>query len=171
VSRIYNWLIRAIRQNQNMADVSLRLASLALLFAGVIPAADVKASLGWNGFPDEGVEGHLLAGGSVRYHLTRHLAIEPEVLYLRGGRNHYDIVLMPNVVWQWGTARVRPYVTGGVGLMHSNFGGFSSNEGFVSVGFGTKVYLDERWFVAPEARIGWEPNVRFSVGLGYTWRP
>ena len=137
-------------------------------------AADIKGSLGWIGFADEGVEGHVLAGASLRYPLTRRFAIEPEVLYLRGEDGHYDAVLMPNLVWQWGRRRVRPYVTGGVGLIHSKWtsgSDFTTNTTFVSGGFGTKVYLDDRWFVAPEVRIGWEFHVRFSASLGYTWRP
>jgi hypothetical protein len=82
---------------------------------------------------------------------------------------------MPNLVWQWGRRTVRPYVTGGAGLIHSKFSGFgrglSANEYFVSAGFGTKIYLDDKWFLSPEVRVGWEAHIRFSVGLGYTWRP
>jgi hypothetical protein len=156
-----------------VAPAAIRLASVFFSIS-IAAAADIKGSLGWLGFPDEGIEGHLLAGGSVRYGVTRHFAIEPELLYLRGGGGHYDIVLMPNFVWQWGRGRVRPYLTGGIGLIHSKWpfaNGFSTNEALVSGGFGTKVYVDDRWFLAPEIRIGWEPHVRFSVGLGYTWRP
>ena len=141
-----------------------------LAFAATTMAADVKGSIGWTGFADEGIEDHLLTGGSVRLPLTRRFAIEPELLYLKGSGRHYDVVLIPNLVWQWGRGTVRPYVTGGIGFMYSrgNFG-FSGNSSFVSGGFGAKVYLNDRWFLAPEARIGWEPHIRFSVGTGYTW--
>jgi hypothetical protein len=91
---------------------------------------------------------------------------------LRGERGHYDIVAMPNLFWQWGRGRVRPYMTGGAGLIYSKWSRrFSTSEWMVSGGFGTRVYVDDRWFVAPEVRVGWEPHLRFSVGIGYTWRP
>lgn len=43
---------------------------------------------------------------------------------------------------------------------------FFSNEVFLQIGGGAKIYLNDTWFVSPEARIGWEPHLRLSVGLG-----
>jgi hypothetical protein len=154
-----------------MAAAPLRIGLLCLFAATAATAADVKGSLGWTGFADEDTQQHLLTGGSVRIPIFRGFAIEPEVLYLKGSGRHHDLVLMPNLVWQWGRGRVRPYVIGGLGLIRSDTSGFSDTAGFISVGLGTKVYMNDRWFIAPEARLGWEPHARLSVGVGYTWRP
>jgi hypothetical protein len=58
--------------------------------------------------------------------------------------------------------------------MRSRFGMFAptffSNEGFLQIGGGAKIYLNEAWFISPEARIGWEPHLRVSIGVGYTFR-
>ena len=110
-------------------------------------------------------------GASVRLPITRHFAVEPEFQYLRGNGRHYDLVLLPNVVWQWRTERVRPYFIGGVGLIHVRFPYFSNKATFLSGGFGTRIFVDKRWYIAPEARIGWEPHLRLTVGVGYSWRP
>jgi hypothetical protein len=96
------------------------------------------------------------------------------LLYLKGSSGHYDAALTPMLVYEWGSGRVRPYVTGGVGLSWSRFGGFgqsfTSKEGYIAVGGGAKIYLNDRWFVAPDFRIGWEPHIRVSGGIGYTFR-
>lgn len=153
---------------------------ILLAFAGALCVqaqrqVDVKGSVGMTGFGDEGLENHLLLSASSRVYLTRRLSIEPEFQYLRGEGRHYDIVFAPAVVWDFGGRRVVPYVLAAGGVIRSsfNFGGpaFSTTEGFFSGGGGVKVYLDDRWFVAPEARIGWEPHIRLSIGLGYSWRP
>jgi hypothetical protein len=84
------------------------------------------------------------------------------------------MILMPNLVWDFGGSRVVPYVTGGLGLLRTTDTGFlqsySHNEGVITAGAGVKIYLNDRWFIAPEARLGFEAHVRVSAGIGYTWR-
>jgi hypothetical protein len=62
-------------------------------------------------------------------------------------------------VFEWGTRRVRPYLTAGVGVQYSSFGGFGrsfgSTEGYITGGAGVKVYLNDNWYVAPDFRITW----------------
>ena len=134
---------------------------------------DAKGSVGLASFVDESPEHHLLTGGSVRIYLTRRFSIEPEFLYLYRDK-HYDMILMPNFVWDFGGSRVVPYVTGGLGLQRTTDTGFlqsySHNEGVITAGAGVKFYLRDRWFIAPEARVGFEPHIRISAGIGYTWR-
>jgi hypothetical protein len=138
-------------------------------------AIDLKGSIGLASFVDEDPENHLHTGVAARFYLTRRFSVEPELLYLRQSSSHDDIVLAGNVNWDFRTGRVTPYVSGGIGYMRSRFGRFtptfSSSEGFLQVGGGAKIYLSDSWFVSPEARIGWEPHVRLSVGIGYTFRP
>ena len=78
---------------------------------------------------------------------------------------------LPNFVFYKG--RVVPYVLGGVGWARSRFKGltptFTNNEVFVEAGGGVKIYFAQNWFIAPDLRIGWEPHVRASVGVGYTF--
>ena len=135
---------------------------------------DVKGSIGLASFVDESPDHHLLTGGSARIYLTRRLSIEPEFLYLYRDNKHHDMILMPNVVWDFGGSRFVPYVTGGVGLLRTTDSGFlqsySHNEGVITAGGGVKIYLNDRWFIAPEARVGFEAHVRISAGIGYTWR-
>ena len=47
---------------------------------------------------------------------------------------------------------------------------FFGNEIFLQTGGGAKIYLNDTWFVSPEARIGWEPHIRLTIGVGYTFR-
>ena len=156
----------------------MRLGILAALLLCALPAlgqrqVDVKGSIGVASFVDDSADNHLLTGGSVRLYVTRRFSIEPELLYLYRDSRHHDIVLMPNFVYDFGGSRVVPYVTGGVGLMWTKDRGLfrsTNTEVAASGGVGVKFYLNDRWFVAPEARIGWEPHIRISAGIGYTWR-
>ena len=153
----------------------------AVLFVGLFVSSafaqrgtiDVKGSVGYTGFPDEGWIHHLQTGASARFYLTRKFSIEPEFQYLHHS-NHYDTVFLPNVSWDFRKGRVEPYVTGGVGVLTNHFRGFgpstSSSSWFVQAGGGAKIYIRGRWFVAPEARIGWEANARLTVGIGYSFR-
>jgi hypothetical protein len=135
---------------------------------------DLKGSIGLASFVDESFDDHLLTGASARIYITRRFSIEPEILYLRENSSHSDLMFTPNLVWDFGGRRMAPYVTGGIGVIRSSDSGFlrsfSNTDAVVSAGGGAKVYLNDGWFVAPEARIGFEAHVRLSVGVGYTWR-
>ena len=153
------------------------IALLALVCSSPVWAQrqlDAKGSIGLASFLDESFEQHLLLGASARIYLTRRFSIEPEVLYLRQNQSHHDVVFMPNFVWDFGGRRVVPYVTGGIGVMRSSDSGFgrsfSNTDAVVSGGLGAKFYVNRNWFIAPEARLGFEAHVRLSAGVGYTWR-
>jgi hypothetical protein len=133
---------------------------------------ETKGSVGYAGFEDE--DNHVHLGGSVRYYITPRFSIEPEFQYLRSSARHSDILLVPN--WNWdfrATGRVIPYVTGGLGWMRSSFGQFRptfhSSEGFFQVGAGVKIRANDRWFLAPEFRLGTELHARVGVAIGYTF--
>jgi hypothetical protein len=112
----------------------------------------------------------------VRLPFSKRWAFEPEFQYLWAGRGHDDLVLLPNLNFDFRRppARVRPFVVFGVGLtwVRNRFGTFrSSHTGWHgSGGGGVKVFLNRRWFVAPDFRIGVEPHSRFTVGIGYEFR-
>ena len=136
-------------------------------------AIDLRGSIGLTSFVDEVAENHLHASGAARFYLTQRFSLEPEFQYLRQSSTHDDIVLIGNVNWDFLVGRVTPYASGGIGFMRSSFGrmpSFSSNEGFVQIGGGMKIYLNDSWFLSPEARVGWEPHFRLSIGIGHTFR-
>jgi hypothetical protein len=151
-----------------------------LLFLLTLPAfaetpgtVEAKASVGYTGFTDEAIINHLQTGASARIYLTRRFSVEPEFQYLRGSHGHYDVVVVPNMNWDFRpSGRVIPYLTGGVGWMHSRdrrFFDFSYNQAFFQVGAGVKLRLDSRWYLAPEFRAGSELHFRAGVALGYTF--
>jgi hypothetical protein len=147
---------------------------LAAAWAETPRAVDLKGSIGYTGFADESLIGHLQTGASARIYLTRRFSLEPEFQYLRQSSNHSDVVIVPNANWDFREGRVVPYVTGGVGWVRSYFRQFrpifTVNEAFFQVGGGVKLYVTDRWYVAPEARVGGELHFRGSVAIGYTFR-
>jgi hypothetical protein len=70
--------------------------------------------------------------------------------------------------------RVRFYLVGGAGIRHlrAEFPGatdptFSDTEFTGGGGGGVRVELSDRFSLSPEFRLGWEPLLRATVGLGY----
>jgi hypothetical protein len=147
------------------------------------PKVEVKATFGAAGFGDEVSIPHVVAGGSLRFYVTRRLSVEPELLYMRHSPNDQDYVFTPGVAYDLRdpTKRVVPYVVGGVGVMNHTgrfFGAdFETGQPRVfdtsfttwsaGVGAGVKIFLTDRLFVAPEARAGHEPTARGTVSIGY----
>ena len=57
--------------------------------------------------------------------------------------------------------RSRPYLIKSSGIAWGGLGG----------GMGVKVWLHDRFFIGPQFRIGHEPNLRFSIYVGFGKRP
>jgi hypothetical protein len=73
-----------------------------LLFAAAAeaqqkPRPEGRLTAGWMGFIDESWIDHGAFGGSVRYYLTRRVAVEPELLYMIGPGADRDVMLIPHV--------------------------------------------------------------------------
>lgn len=159
-------------------NITLRVLALVLILATICSAQagrnEVRGDVGLMGFLDDGNENHFLAGGSVRAYLTPRFSFQPEFQYLRrtAGGNHYDVVALAGFAFDFRRpgAKVVPYLTIGPGIMYTNEGRFSNTQLMVSGGGGVKIFLNDRWYVAPDVRIGWEPHARFSVGIGYVVR-
>jgi hypothetical protein len=66
-----------------------------------------------------------------------------------------------------------PYIVVGGGYLRqvTRIGAqrFTSGEGTASAGAGVRLYLGQRAFIAPEIRVGYEPELRFGATLG--WSP
>ncbi|MEZ5318702.1 MAG: hypothetical protein R2752_14985 [Vicinamibacterales bacterium] len=68
---------------------------------------------------------------------------------------------------------VTPYAIAGAGWMSSTLptgaGLYTSGEFALTVGGGVRIAAPRGWHVAPEVRIGWEPQVQASVAIGRRW--
>lgn len=148
------------------------------------PKAEIKGTIGGSTFGDDEIP-HGVFGGSVRFYVTRRLSVEPEFLYMYHSRNDQDYIVQPNLAFDLAdpTRRFVPYVIGGVGAVHhrGRFSGFDFNTGVprtfdtssttwtASAGGGIKIFITDRVFVAPEARIGREPTLRATLSVGYVF--
>jgi hypothetical protein len=139
------------------------------------PKAEVRAIFGAATFGDGTEVPHFVGGTSARFYVTRRLSIEPELLYMRYSDFDRDYVLNANVAYDITDPRkkVVPYVGGGVGALYhmDDFGVFTgtSTSWTVNGGGGVKIFVSDRLFIAPEVRVGREPTVRATVGVGYVF--
>ncbi len=154
----------------------MMLTAAALLCAPQAARAQrtiVEGHAGGAAFLDESPIEHGVAGGGARVFVLPRLAIGLEVTYMRGPGQDRDWFLMAHASIDLRSRhgrRVIPYVVAGGGVMrHSNVYGtraFSVRAGAVTLGLGTRIMVSERWFIAPEGRIGWEPHWRLGVSVG-----
>jgi hypothetical protein len=154
-------------------------------FAGIIlttsrpviaqtPHVAVEGAVGYAGFLDEGTIDHSVWGAAARWYVLPRVAIGPELVYFKGPRHDRDLVITGNVTFDViAGSRITPFLVAGGGLFrHSDkFGAqtFTSSEGSFTAGGGVRVPISQRFYVAPEFRVGWEPHYRISVAVG--WRP
>ena len=120
---------------------------------------------------------HFNAGASYRkYFGARGWALEPEYAFMTEG-SHQDHMLILNMVKDLAplSRKAVPYVVMGAGInLYRGFFGQRRHSGVspggVAFGLGLMSWIGDRVFVAPELRIGFEPNVRYSVSLGFAPR-
>jgi hypothetical protein len=138
--------------------------------------ADVVA--GYAGFLDESLVDHTMVSTTVRYQLTKRLSVGPEVVYMAGPGRDRDLFVTGNATFDFlqrpaGSrgGSVNPYVVVGAGLMHhqSQFGDFTVVEGAWTGGAGARVWVTDRVYALGEYRVGWEPHVRITGGIGVLW--
>ena len=152
------------------------------------PAPIVEALVGRSGFIDEVWDYFSTIGGGARVFVTPRLAIGPEVAYLSGkedGREASNLTVTANmtfdIVRDDGRRPIVPYLVAGGGylrqktLVGSGPGStalvpFTSSEGTMSAGVGARIALGSHMFVAPEFRLGWEPETRIAVTIGMRFR-
>jgi len=138
------------------------------------PRVEAKLVLGGASFAEPSIP-HGIVGGAVRVYLTRRFSVEPEFLYMRHDRHDQDYFIEVNAAYDITdpTKRFVVYGVAGAGNLRnrSDFGGDGIDTSFntwtASVGGGVKVFLTKRLFVAPEVRVGREPDVRGTVSVGY----
>ena len=155
---------------------------LAATPAAAQPSQKLAADfmVGYAGFVDEALIGHGVAVTGIRYQLSRRVSIGPEVVYMVGPGHDRDLFLTINMAVDFlvrhagsRTATVNPFVIGGGGIMrHANRVGtrpISALEGAWTAGAGARFWLSERAYAIGEYRLGWEPHVRVTGGLGFIW--
>jgi hypothetical protein len=154
---------------------------LVALCAGILEAQQrhsrgaLVGVVGYAGFLDEATIDNAVLGGALLLHVSPRFALEPEFLYMRESASVQSYVVQMNVAWEFGApTRVRPYLVAGAGLLHqrTEFPGavdptFSSNEFTGNGGLGLRIRISDRFVMSPEFRLGWEPLLRATVGLGY----
>ena len=139
---------------------------------------ELKGVVGTTGFVDSPTDYHSAVGGAVRVRLSGAFSVEPEFLYLRGSARHEDYAFQTAFIWEfWRGTSVRPYLVTGAGVVHSRFRfpgaqaeRFSSNGFTAGVGAGVRIRIGNRLWLSPEFRVGWEPIIRATVSVGYTFR-
>ena len=123
--------------------------------------AEVHARLGTAIFFE--ADRHVAAGVSYRQHLGANgWALEPEYSFMTEGSHQDHKDFRPP------SRTVVPYMVMGAGINFHRTPRWSGRGlGGLGWGVGLKRRIGRRLFVAPELRIGLEPNVRFSIRLGF----
>ena len=141
------------------------------------PGFDLEGSVGWAGFPDNSINHHGVLGGGTRFYFTPRLALGPEVVYMRGPGTDRDFMLTGNLTFDFlrsgttGPPRLNPYLVASGGLFQHRDGlrggTFTSNEGAFTLGGGLRVFLTDKFYIAPEVRVGWELHFRSTLAVGF----
>lgn len=160
------------------------LAVCAVLVIGMASSAEaqdrrngaIEGIGGWAGFVDDDTIDYGIVGAAAKWNVSPRVAVGPELVYMIGPRTGRNLMLTGNVTVDVLDGPVTPFVVVGAGLFrHSddfgNFGlrgRFSSTEGAFTAGGGVRIAVGDRFYIAPEARVGWELHTRLSVAAG--WR-
>lgn len=133
----------------------------------------VELSTGYAAFLDESPIEHFTVGGAWKWRATPRVSVGPEIVYMRGPGSDRDLFLTGKLVVDFMPARrASPYFVadGGLMLHHTEFfnGPHWVREGAGSFGGGVRIGINDRMYVSPEVRIGWEPHIR--VGALFGWR-
>jgi hypothetical protein len=135
---------------------------------------------GYAGFVDESLIDHGVVATTTRYRLSEKISLGPELVYMVGPGHDRDLFLTGNVTFDFLTRRigarrgsVNPFLVVGAGFMrHSTrfgTGDFASFEGALTAGGGVRMWISERVHAIGEYRLGWEPHVRVTGGIGVLW--
>ena len=138
---------------------------------------ELKAVVGMAGFLDSPTDYRPVVGGALRVRLSRVLSVEPELLYMRESSRDEAYSFQTALIREFrGGTDVRPYLVAGAGVLHSHFKfpgaleeEFSSNEFTGGGGVGVRIRVGDRFWIGPELRVGWEPLIRATVSVGYTF--
>jgi hypothetical protein len=130
-------------------------------------------------FADDGAAIHSVFGGSARVYLTRRWSVEPEFLYLRQDSRDSDFLFWGNFSYDLRdrAKRVVPYWFAAPGVIRhqTKFASstFTNVEAGFGTGFGTRIYVKPRVFVAPQVRFGAADGffVEATGSIGFILKP
>jgi hypothetical protein len=136
---------------------------------------EISGGAGWAGFADEGWLHHVTASAQARLRIAGGLKFAPEFSYMYRSSADRDLGLVPNLVYEFRRdSKVAPYLIGGVGILRhyekNPYWSWVANGITLGFGFGTKIFVLQRLYVAPEVRFGWEPFLRIGGSIGYMIR-
>jgi hypothetical protein len=147
------------------------------------PPPVIEAVVGSAGFIDSPWIHRTMLGAGARVYVSPRIAIGPEFVYLASDtEGEHDLTLTGNLTFDLtrsnDTRRIVPYLAIGGGLLRqteivgsgpgsTTLRSFTSSEGTISGGIGARIGLGRHFFVAPEFRMGWEPETRFCVTIGF----
>jgi hypothetical protein len=128
----------------------------------------VEGHAGYTGFGDDGIVHHVTAGTGVRWRLAPRIHVGPEIMYMVGPGRDRDVFLTGTLTFDLlaGDRLVTPYLLANGGFMFSSLG-LDGSLGAFSLGGGARIRVSERFFVAPEARLGNPPQIRGGLSVGY----
>jgi hypothetical protein len=107
---------------------------------------ELRGTVGYSNFLDDGPLHHLVTGGSARFYVTNRLAVEPEFLFMYRSSQDLDFHFIPNVVFEFTKreSHFQPYAIGGVGLQRhrelTGTGYYWSNVGRDQRGLGRRSF-------------------------------
>ena len=145
------------------------------------PRPMIEAVVGTSGFVDEVMDHFLTIGAGARWFVTPRVAVGPEIVTQRGADEASNLTVTGNVTFDFvhdqPGRRVVPYVVAGGGYLRQRtivgsgpgsnvLRPFTSTEGTLSGRVGARVSMGQRFYVAPEFRLGWEPELRITVMIG-----
>ena len=131
------------------------------------PGPTVDLAGAWLGFADDGVVSEGAMGVAVRWYVSPRMALEPELLYMRGD-NHSHLAFTGNLTFDLLSEATRskatPFLVAGAGMFQTRerfpTGNFTSTEGAFTAGGGLRSRMNDRVSVGVDARVGWELHVR-----------
>src|SRR5262245_51975317 len=140
------------------------------------PAPAVELTGGYAGFVDDAMIDHTMFGGAARFYLSPRISVGPEVQYMIGPGDDRDLLVTGNLTVDFlspvssGKPRTTPYAVVGGGRFQNTLrvgtGLYTSSEGAFTSGIGVRAWLNERVYLAPEFRVGWELHYRISGTIG-----
>ena len=151
--------------------VLLLVAFVKIPLAAQSRPAELRFHVGRAAFLED--SGHLSTGASYRHYFGRRgWALEPEYSFMTEGY-HRDDMLILNVVKdltkptrRWTLSMI---MGGGINFYRTKRSSWKGLGG-LGWGMGLKVWASDRFFIAPQFRIGREPALRFSLTLGFAPR-
>lgn len=138
----------------------------------------VELTTGHAGYVDDVWDNRVLAGGAARIALSPWVTVGPEVVYQHGFEWASEVVATGAATIDlrdsWSTRRTIPYLVAAAGISwrreRLGRGPYVYREFTASAGMGVRRSLPAGWYVAGDVRLGWEPERRVSLIVGWQTR-